>query len=281
MHRLWMSATLVLVLVAHRSEHLVGGQTPAAVAGRAAYWRASDAFSTGSLLLDRMASSNYQLFGVRRDQPGGVEQHDLDTDIVMVVDGAATFVTGGTITDPRVLRANESSGSGIRDGESRQLRKGDVVIVPNGTPHWFQEVSPTIRYFAVKLRQTDAKTRAPSEVMYWKGSEAFEKNGLIFEGQGGRPGRVYTLRRSTPLGVELHQLDTDIVLVVEGNGVFLTGGTIVEPRSIRKDEATGASVRDGEPYRLEKGAALVIPSGVPHWLRDVDGTIDFFAVKVR
>jgi glc operon protein GlcG len=161
------------------------------------------------------------------------------------------------------------------------LGKGDVVIVPNGTPHWFREVSPEIRYFAVKLRQADTQTRAPSGVMHWKGSEAFEKNGMIFDGQRGQLGRVYALHRTSPLGVELHQLDTDIVLVVDGSGVFLTNGTITEPRSIRPDEATGASVRDGDPRRLEKGTVLVSPNGTPHWLRDVNGTIDFFAVKVR
>jgi quercetin dioxygenase-like cupin family protein len=92
---------------------------------------------------------------------------------------------------------------------------------------------------------------------------------------------VYALRLDNPLGVELHSVDTDIVLVVEGTGTFVTEGTITEPRSTRPDEATGASVHDGNPRQLEQGAVLVIPKGTPHWLRDINGTIDFFAVKVR
>jgi quercetin dioxygenase-like cupin family protein len=229
------------------------------------YWKGSEAFAKGSLLLDRRDTSNYQVYAVRRDKPGTVEQHALDTDIIMVLEGAATFVTGGSVTDARALGPNEASGSGIRDGQSRQLGKGDVVIVPNGTPHWFRDVSPTISYF----------------VRYWKGAEAFGKGGMLFDSQEGRVSRVYALRTNKPLGIELHDVDTDIVLVVEGTGTFVTDGTITEPRPIRPDEGTGTSIRDGNPRHLEKGAVLVIPKGTPHWLREINGTIDFFAVKVR
>ena len=169
---------------------------------------------------------------------------------------------------------------GQRD-EHAYPRSGDVVIVPNGTAHWFQDVSPSISYFAVKLRQPNIRTQAPSSVMYWKGSEAFGKGGRLFDGQEGRFNQVYALRLNKPLGVELHGVDTDIVLVVQGTGTFVTEGTIMEPRSTRPDEGTGTSVRDGNPRQLEKGAVLVVPKGTPHWLRDINGTIDFFAVKVR
>jgi mannose-6-phosphate isomerase-like protein (cupin superfamily) len=245
------------------------------------FWKGSEAFGKSPLLLDRMAASSYQVYAVHRDRPGTVEHHALDTDIVMVLEGAATFVTGGSITDPRTLRPNEASGSGITDGEAHQLGKGDVAIVPNGTPHWFRDVSPAISYFAVKLRQPNLQTQTPSRVMYWKGSEIFGKGGTVFESQAGTFSRVYALRPSKPLGVELHGVDTDIVLVVDGTGTFVTEGTITEPRSLRPNEGTGASVRDGSPRQLEKGAVLVIPKGTPHWLRDINGNLDFFAVKVR
>jgi glc operon protein GlcG len=32
------------------------------------------------------------------------------------------------------------------------LSKGDVLIVPNGTPHWFQDVSAPFTYYVVKVR---------------------------------------------------------------------------------------------------------------------------------
>src|SRR5262245_4335696 len=124
------------------------------------YWSSAEAFAKGSLLVDRMDSDHYQVYAVRRDSPGGVELHTVDTDIILVLEGAATFVTEGTVTDGRSRTPTEMTGAGISGGQARRLAKGDVIVVPNGTPHWFREVSPFIRYFAVKLRQASA-TPAP------------------------------------------------------------------------------------------------------------------------
>lgn len=254
-------------------------QSPAAAAIPS--WKASEAFAKGPLLLDRMASNRYQVFAVRRDAPGSVEHHALDTDIIMVLDGAATFVTEGVVTEPRSLRANEQSGSGIRDGKARRVARGDVIIVPNGTPHWFSEVSPVIRYFAVKLRQASAEVRVPPRVEYWAGSEAFARGGLLFQGTEGPFVRIDALRRDRPPGVELHDLDTELVFTLGGGGTFLTGGFISAPRPVGPNESTGESVTGGTPQLLDAGDVLAIPAGTPHWLREVRGPIEFFAVKVR
>jgi quercetin dioxygenase-like cupin family protein len=254
-------------------------QSPAA-AGLSS-WKASEAFSKGPLLLDRMASNRYQMFAVRRDAPGSVEHHALDTDIIMVLDGAATFVTEGVITEPRSLRGNEQTGSGIRDGTARRVARGDVIVVPNGTPHWFSEVNPAIRYFAVKLRQAGGEVRVPSRVEYRTGSEAFAKGGVLFQGTEGPFVRIYALRRDKPLGVELHDIDTDLVFMLGGAGNFLTGGSIAAPRPVGPNESTGESVTGGTPRLLDAGDVLAIPAGTPHWLHEVRGPIEFFAVKVR
>ena len=81
-----------------------------------------------------------------------VEVHARDTDIIYVLDGAATVVTGGKVVDGRETAADEIRGRSIDDGERRQLAKGDVMIVPNGTPHWFQEVRAPFTYYVVKVR---------------------------------------------------------------------------------------------------------------------------------
>jgi glc operon protein GlcG len=245
------------------------------------FWSAADAFAKGPLLVDRTSDHSYVVYAVRRDKPGGVEQHALDTDLVFVLEGSATFVTGGSVVDARTLRANETTGTRIRDGEARQLSRGDVIIVPNGTPHWFSDVSPTIGYFAVKVRQQSAEQRAPAGVVHVKGDQAFAKGGMLFDGKEGRFLRVYALRRDRPLGVELHALDTDLVFVLDGGGTFVTGGSIQALRAIGSNESTGAGIDAGTPRPIGRGDVLVIPEGTPHWLRDVDGRIDFFAVKVR
>lgn len=249
--------------------------------GEAAFFPGDRTFAREPTLVDRMATNHYQVFGVQRTGPGAVEFHALDTDIVMVLDGSATFVTGGTIVDDRERAPNERTGSGIAGGDAWVLTKGDVIVVPNGLPHWFKQVNGRIRYCAVKVRQAAATPSFPSRVQFIRGVDAFAKNGLVYTAAEGRYAAIYALRRTQPLGVELHGVDTDVVFVLDGAGTFVTGGRVTEPRQIREQEGTGASVAGGTPQPLDRGSVLVVPSGVPHWLNRIDGTLDFFAVKVR
>lgn len=247
----------------------------------ASFFAGDRTFAGEALLVDRMASNHYSVFGVQRTGPGAVEYHAVDTDVVMVLDGSATFVTGGQITDEKQRAPHERTGSGIAGGDAWVLTKGDIIVVPNGLPHWFKQVNGRIRYCAVKIRQAAATPSYPSGVKFFKGVEAFAKNGLVFTATEGRFASIYAMRRTKPLGVELHGIDTDVVFVLDGKGTFVTGGTIKEPRQLRESEGTGASVDGGTPQPLDPGSVLVVPSGVPHWLREINDALDFFAVKVR
>src|SRR6266540_505435 len=60
----------------------------------------AESFSKGSVLLDG-TNRNYMVHTSRRDQPGLAEIHTLDTDIIYVMEGTATFVTGGTAVDAK------------------------------------------------------------------------------------------------------------------------------------------------------------------------------------
>ena len=108
-------------------------------------------FSTGAVLLDGI-DRNYMVHTSRRDKPGLAEIHSLDTDIIYVLQGTATFVTGGTAVDAKEIAANEIRGSRIDGGVTRQLSKGEVIIVPNNTPHWFKEVNGELLYYTIKVR---------------------------------------------------------------------------------------------------------------------------------
>lgn len=108
-------------------------------------------FSKGAVLLDG-TDRNYMVHTSRRDKPGQAEIHTLDTDIIYVMQGTATFVTGGTAVETKEIAANEIRGSRIDGGDARQLKKGDVIIVPNNTPHWFKDVSGEFLYYTIKVR---------------------------------------------------------------------------------------------------------------------------------
>ena len=69
----------------------------------------------------------------RRDTEGQVEVHTKDADIIYMLDGSTTFVTGGTMVGGKTTAPDEIRGTSIQGGETRTLTKGDVMFVPKGT----------------------------------------------------------------------------------------------------------------------------------------------------
>ena len=112
----------------------------------------ADAFAKGSVLSGGTNGENFMVHASRRDKAGMSEIHDLDTDIIYVLDGTAEIVTGGNVAGARTVEPNEHRGSSIEGGETRNLKRGDVLIVPNGTPHWFKNVDGAFLYYVVKVR---------------------------------------------------------------------------------------------------------------------------------
>jgi uncharacterized protein GlcG (DUF336 family)/quercetin dioxygenase-like cupin family protein len=110
------------------------------------------AFDKGAVLEDGSGGENYMVHASRREKSGMSEVHELDTDIIYVLEGTATFVTGGQSIDAKQTAPNEFRGSMIDGGETRTLKKGDVMIVPKGTPHWFKQVDGAFLYYVVKVR---------------------------------------------------------------------------------------------------------------------------------
>ena len=109
-----------------------------------------EAFAKGAVLFDN--SDSYMVHASRREKPGMAEVHTRDADIVHVLEGTATLVTGGTAVDQKVVGADEIRGTRIEGGETRHLAKGDVIIVPAGVPHQFTSVSQPFLYYVVKAR---------------------------------------------------------------------------------------------------------------------------------
>jgi quercetin dioxygenase-like cupin family protein len=106
------------------------------------------AFAKGGPLL---ATNNFKVMAGRRTGPGEVEIHEHDTDIFYILEGSATFVTGGKVIEQRSSGPGEMRAKEIVGGENHQLNKGDVIVIPNGIPHWFKEVNGTFLYYMVKV----------------------------------------------------------------------------------------------------------------------------------
>ncbi len=105
-------------------------------------------FETGGLLLD---APRYKIDAGRRTQPGEVEFHRAVTDIMYVVEGTATVITGGRMLDPREVGPGELRARSIEGGTTNDLAEGDVLEIPAGVPHQFVAVSDPFLYYVVKV----------------------------------------------------------------------------------------------------------------------------------
>ena len=70
--------------------------------------------------------------------------HAGNTEVHHIIDGSATVVTGGTVV-------RSSNGAAIEGGVSRHVTKGDVILVPADTPHWYKDVEGSITYLEVRF----------------------------------------------------------------------------------------------------------------------------------
>jgi glc operon protein GlcG len=119
----------------------------AAVAHYLDHQSVAAAFAKGAPLLE---VPGYKVHASRRDAPGIAEVHLWETDVVYVLEGSATLVTGGTTVDAQETEPGQLRGTSIEGGEAHQLAAGDVVVIPSGVPHWFKEVQAPFLYFVVK-----------------------------------------------------------------------------------------------------------------------------------
>ncbi len=100
---------------------------------------------------DLVKAPDLVVLGAHRNGAGRVEVHDRETDVMYVVEGEATIVTGGTMTGGKRSAPNQWRGGEIQGGKAQRLTKGDVIVIPAGVPHWFKEVPQSISYYVVKV----------------------------------------------------------------------------------------------------------------------------------
>src|SRR5713101_448438 len=79
-----------------------------------------------------------------RASVGPAAVHEKDAEIFYVIDGSATMITGGTLVNEKRTNPENLAGTGIEGGMSRAVAKGDFIIVPENTPHWFSAINGAI-----------------------------------------------------------------------------------------------------------------------------------------
>lgn len=75
-----------------------------------------------------------------RTAVGPAAVHEKEAELFYVIEGAATFTTGGKLKEEKRTNATNLTGAGIEGGQSRAVAKGDFYIVPEGSPHQYTDI---------------------------------------------------------------------------------------------------------------------------------------------
>jgi len=85
-------------------------------------------------------------------RPGRPAVHPSEAEYVVVLEGAGTLVSGGTLVEPVTRREGLVEGARIDGGTTRTLGPGDVLLVPAGMPHWFGITGDRLVLLGTKMR---------------------------------------------------------------------------------------------------------------------------------
>lgn len=80
---------------------------------------------------------------------GTMHSHEDWTAVVVIMSGAATFITPGTATTSQ-SKETPDGGQLIGAGESHRISEGDVVVIPPDTPHMYRNIEEPFRYLVVQ-----------------------------------------------------------------------------------------------------------------------------------
>jgi mannose-6-phosphate isomerase-like protein (cupin superfamily) len=140
-------ATLLIVTVLLTTAALPGGGVPAAV-----HYIGHDKVAATMAKGGPIVSDPGLIVLANRRGAGQVEYHEHTNHIFIMVEGEATFVTGGTMVGSKRTSPDQMLASAIEGGETHHLSKGDVITIPAKTPHWWKDVtSQTVAYYAVNI----------------------------------------------------------------------------------------------------------------------------------
>ena len=102
---------------------------------RAAYLKKLAGASEGSASEILKEYPQHAIHLLVRSRDGGAELHERFADLFFVIDGRASLLTGGTISEAKTVAPGEIRGAAIRGGTQQELRAGDLAHVPAGLPH--------------------------------------------------------------------------------------------------------------------------------------------------
>ncbi len=224
--------------------------------------------------------------------------HAGQAELIIVLGGAGTITTGGTLVDPVTGASGNISGKDITGGVPQHLVKGDMLLVPQGTAHMMvpDAAAPFVLATLHVPRTAEpapAAGRVPAAsklvnhaadlpAMTEKAKAAAAASPRFFGGDtilSLPPYRVGLEYRTAKGIASVHKNDGEFMLVLEGEGVIVAGGTVVNPKDLGAN-IDGDAIAGGVDHRMKKGDWIFVPKGLPHLAR-TDGTFVLATLHVQ
>ena len=101
--------------------------------------------AAGMLSSNVTTNDQYRVSVITRDKAAGALAHPGNSELLYILDGEGTMVTGG-----KLVPAAGGKPASVSDGVSQRFVKGDVFIVPPGSPHWFAVIDKPVTYLEVR-----------------------------------------------------------------------------------------------------------------------------------
>lgn len=216
------------------------------------------ALAKGGALVD---AEQVHVAGGHRDKPGALEIQK-GTSIFYVTEGEGALVAGA---------------------QTHHLTKGDVLVVPAGTPQSFANVARSISYLliTVPVLASDAK----AEVVYAghdRVAATMKKAGPLADGPNLRVSggfRPFASLDKSPVA-EIHDNEADLFYIVDGRATQVLGGRVIDGKPTGPGQVRGPKTEGGQTYQLGKGDIMWVPAGMPHWFPEIPEALGYLLVKV-
>jgi mannose-6-phosphate isomerase-like protein (cupin superfamily) len=144
---LTLATLLTMAVFLTAAADSLGGGVPAAV-----HYIGHEQVSTVMAKGGPIVSDPGLIVLANRREAGPVEYHDHTNHVFIMVEGEATFITGGTMIDAKRTAPDQMRAASIEGGVTHHLTKGDVITIPAKTPHWFKDVpTKTVAYYVVNI----------------------------------------------------------------------------------------------------------------------------------
>ena len=95
-------------------------------------------------------ADHYRINIVRRTSAQGAIAHPDGTEVHHIIDVPRPSSLAGRSSEPTNAGARGGNAT-IEGGQSRRVAKGDVILIPAGTPHWYKDLEGSITYLEVRF----------------------------------------------------------------------------------------------------------------------------------